>query len=105
MDWPERQPRFDVVWHFYSVHLRSFNRAMFTGQLTEHEMEHEHPLELARIKAGTAQPAHDPAALAKRQSVFLPVAGVVAALLLLALFFAREPLLGRHVRITWIWSR
>ena len=43
-----------LVWHFYSVHLRSFNRAMFTGQLTEHEMEHEHPLELARIKAGAA---------------------------------------------------
>ena len=54
-----------LVWHFYSVHLRSFNRAMFTGQLTEHEMEHEHPLELARIKAGAAHAAHDPAVLAR----------------------------------------
>ena len=43
-----------LVWHFYSVHLRHFNRSMFTGQLSEHEMEHEHPLELERIKAGTA---------------------------------------------------
>jgi len=76
-----------LVWHFYSVHLRSFNRAMFTGQLTEHEMEHEHPLELARIKAGTAHPAHDPAAIAKRQRIFLPVAGVVAALLLAGIYW------------------
>jgi len=22
VDWPERQPRFDVVWHFYSTHRR-----------------------------------------------------------------------------------
>jgi len=76
-----------LVWHFYSVHLRSFNRAMFTGQMTEAEMEHEHPLELERIKAGAAHPALDPAALAKRQKVFLPVAGVVAALLLAGIFW------------------
>jgi cytochrome b subunit of formate dehydrogenase len=71
-----------LVWHFYSVHLRHFNRAMWTGQMTEDEMEHEHPVELERIRAGSARPAHDPAALARRQKVFLPVAGVVAALLL-----------------------
>jgi hypothetical protein len=55
---------------------------MFTGQLSEPEMEHEHPLELERIKAGTAHPALDPAGLARRQKIFLPVAGVLAALLL-----------------------
>ena len=76
-----------LVWHFYSVHLRSFNRAMFTGQLNEHEMEHEHPLELERIKAGKAHPAHDPAAVAKRQKIFLPVAGVIAAALLAGIWW------------------
>jgi formate dehydrogenase gamma subunit len=76
-----------LVWHFYSVHLRHFNRSMFTGALTEHEMEHEHPLELERIKAGEAQPAVDPALLARRQRVFLPVAGVVAVLLLAAIYW------------------
>ena len=76
-----------LVWHFYSVHLRSFNRAMFTGRMTEHEMEHEHPLELARIRAGAKAPAADPVALARRQKVFLPVAGVVAALLLAGIFW------------------
>jgi hypothetical protein len=76
-----------LVWHFYSVHLRSFNRAMFTGQLTEHEMEHEHPLEFERIKAGKAHPAHDPEAMAKRQKIFLPVAGVIAAALLAGIYW------------------
>ena len=38
-----------LVWHFYSVHLRHFNRSMFTGVMSEHEMEEEHPLELERI--------------------------------------------------------
>ena len=68
-----------LVWHFYSVHLRHFNRSMFTG---EHERgtrwSTEHPLELERIKAGKAERDRDPAELARRQRLFLPVAGVVA---------------------------
>jgi formate dehydrogenase gamma subunit len=76
-----------LVWHFYSVHLRHFNRAMFTGRMSEHEMEEEHPLELARIRAAAAAPAVDPAAVARRQRVFLPVAGVVAILLLVGIYW------------------
>ncbi len=76
-----------IVWHFYSVHLRHLNRAMWTGQLTEDEMEHEHPAELERIRAGKAEPALDPAALARRQRVFLPVAGVIAAFFLAAIYW------------------
>jgi cytochrome b subunit of formate dehydrogenase len=76
-----------LVWHFYSVHLRHFNRAMFSGQLSEQEMEHEHPLELERIKTGRARSAADPLVLARRQRIFLPVAGVVAALLLAGIYW------------------
>ena len=76
-----------LVWHFYAVHLRQFNRSMFTGRISEEEMEHEHPLELERIKAGTSQPALDPALRARRQRIFLPVAGVVAALLLAGIYW------------------
>jgi cytochrome b subunit of formate dehydrogenase len=76
-----------LVWHFYSVHLRHFNRAMFTGRITEEEMVHEHPLELERIKAGAAHPPADPVALARRRKVFLPVAGVVALLLLAGIYW------------------
>ncbi len=32
-----------ILWHFYHVHLRHFNKAMFTGKLTREEMQHEHP--------------------------------------------------------------
>jgi cytochrome b subunit of formate dehydrogenase len=75
-----------LVWHFYSVHFRHLNRSMLTGEMTEHEMEHEHPLELERLKAGALRPP-DPAAMARRQKVFLPVAGVVAALLLAGIWW------------------
>ena len=63
-----------LVWHFYSVHLRHFNRSMFTGEMSEHEMQDEHPLELARIKAGEHVTA-TPEQIARRQRVFMPVAG------------------------------
>jgi len=76
-----------LVWHLYAVHLRQFNRSMFTGLISEREMEHEHPLELERIRAGTAQPSLDAAALARRQKLFLPVAGVVALLLLVGVLW------------------
>jgi len=76
-----------LVWHFYAVHLRSFNRSMFTGHMSEAEMEHEHPLELERLKAGATGPEPDPAGLARRQRIYLPVASVVAALLLAGIFW------------------
>jgi cytochrome b subunit of formate dehydrogenase len=76
-----------LVWHFYSVHLRHFNRAMFTGRMTEGEMAHEHPLELERIKAGEARPPVDAVALGRRRKVFLPVATVVALLLLAGIYW------------------
>jgi cytochrome b subunit of formate dehydrogenase len=76
-----------LVWHFYSVHLRQFNRSMFTGHMSEAEMEHEHPLELERIKAGGAERATDPVVLARRQRLFLPVAVVLAALLLAGIYW------------------
>ena len=40
-----------VVWHGYGVHLRHFNRSMFTGSLSEAEMRQEHPLELEERRA------------------------------------------------------
>jgi cytochrome b subunit of formate dehydrogenase len=76
-----------LVWHFYSVHLRHFNRSMFSGEMSEDEMEHEHPLELDRINAGKAEPAVDPALVARRQRVFMPVAAVVAVLLLAGIYW------------------
>lgn len=76
-----------LIWHFYGVHIRHFNRSMWSGKLTEHEMAHEHPLELADIKAGTAVRYVDPAVLKKRQQVFYPVAGVASVALLAGVYW------------------
>jgi cytochrome b subunit of formate dehydrogenase len=76
-----------IVWHFYSVHLRHLNPSMLTGQMSEQEMEDEHPLELERIQSGAAHPPSDPATIARRQRVFLPIAALVAVALLAGVYW------------------
>ena len=71
-----------ILWHMYSVHLRRFNQSMWTGKLTEAEMLHEHPRELADIKAGLADRPLDPARVRARQRAYLPVAGLASLLLI-----------------------
>ncbi len=75
-----------LVWHFYSVHLRHFNRSMFSGRMGEPEMQEEHPLELERLEAG-GPPAGSPEEIARRERVFLPIAAVVALLLLTGIYW------------------
>jgi formate dehydrogenase gamma subunit len=75
-----------IVWHMYGVHLKRFNRAMFTGKISEEELLHEHPLELADIKAGMAERPVDDATLRRRQTVYLPIAGVLGIFMLLGIY-------------------
>jgi len=75
-----------IVWHMYGVHLRRFNKSMWTGKLSKEEMLHEHPLELADIKAGMAERRVDPKLLRKRQTFYYPVAGLLAVAMLLGLY-------------------
>ncbi len=75
-----------LVWHFYAVHVRHFNRSMFSGRLSEREMAEEHPLELARIAAGQASTLRDEG-LVRRRRVFLPIAGALALLLLAGVYW------------------
>jgi formate dehydrogenase gamma subunit len=75
-----------IIWHMYGVHIKRFNRSMFTGRMTEEEMLHEHPLELADIKAGIAEPPVDPVAMRRRQRAYLPVAAVLALFMLLGVY-------------------
>jgi formate dehydrogenase gamma subunit len=70
-----------IVWHMYHVHIRQFNKSMFTGYMGEEEMREEHPLELADIKAGQVPTPPDPDTIRQRQRVFFPVYGVVALVL------------------------
>jgi formate dehydrogenase subunit gamma len=48
-----------TIWHIFNAHLNPdvfpFDTSIFTGKVSRHRMEHEHPLELARME-GTAPP-------------------------------------------------
>jgi mono/diheme cytochrome c family protein len=63
-----------ILWHFYHVHIRHLNKSIFTGKLTEKEMEHEHPAELAQIKAGESYTPPSADVIRKRQKIYYPIA-------------------------------
>jgi hypothetical protein len=71
-----------LIWHMYGVHIKRFNKAMFNGKQTEAEMLHEHPLELADIKAGIADRKPDAVTLRKRKMIYYPVAAILAVAML-----------------------
>lgn len=75
-----------VVWHMYGVHLKRFNKSMWTGRLSEQEMLHEHPLELADIKAGMAGETAEAAVLRRRRTIYYPIATVLGVGLLFAVY-------------------
>jgi formate dehydrogenase gamma subunit len=74
-----------IIWHMYNVHIRHFNKSMFTGKLDRHAMEEDHALELEAIDAGKVPAVPSAEVYRKRMRVFVPVALVVAILLTAAL--------------------
>jgi cytochrome b subunit of formate dehydrogenase len=74
-----------ITWHVYHVHLKHLNKSMFTGFISRHEMEEEHPLELQTIEAGAAAPPADDPGMARRRRQFIPAAVVISVTLLTAL--------------------
>ena len=76
-----------LIWHMYQVFIRHFNKAMYSGKVSEEEMLHDHPLELADIKAGTAKPPVTPEGLAKRRRKYLPIYSLAAVLMLVGVYF------------------
>ncbi len=74
------------LWHFYHVLVKTFNRSMFTGSLNREQMEDEHPLELADIKAGLGQPRVTPEEKRKHQRRFWPVYIILAAVMLVGIY-------------------
>jgi cytochrome b subunit of formate dehydrogenase len=63
-----------IVWHFYHVHVKHFNKSMFTGKITRTEMTHEHPGELAQIESGQMVKRPPKKVLRRRQEIFFPTA-------------------------------
>jgi formate dehydrogenase gamma subunit len=74
-----------IIWHLYNVLVKTLNKSMFTGYLTRHQMEHEHPLELADILAGTHEVPVDPIKAKARLSRFIPAYSIVGGLLLVGI--------------------
>ncbi len=85
-----------IIWHFYHVHLRHFNKSMFNGKISEEEMAHEHPAELEQIKAGKADELPPPDVLRRRKRIFFPVAIVLALIFGLGLYRLRHDRVNRH---------
>jgi formate dehydrogenase gamma subunit len=74
-----------IVWHIYHVHIRHFNKSMFSGSMSRHEMETYHPLELAAIDAGEYR---SPSEEERRRRLrrFIPVYGTMSAVLLVGVY-------------------
>ncbi len=75
-----------LTWRLYHVHLKHYNKSMFTGRISHHEMAEEHPLELADIEAGRTDPILDEAKLQHRRRAFIPVAVIISVTLLTGLY-------------------
>jgi len=75
-----------IIWHMYGVHIKRLNKSMFTGKMSEEVMLHEHPLELADIKAGIADRPVEPVVLRKRQRIYLPIAILLALFMLSGIY-------------------
>lgn len=76
-----------LTWHAYHVHIKHFNKSMFTGYLSRHAMEEEHSLELEEMAAGRTMDVVDPEMVMRRRRVFVPIAAVVSLVMLVGLYF------------------
>jgi len=74
-----------IVWHMYQVHVRHFNKSMWTGNLSRQEMTEDHPLELASIDAGE-YPLPSAEERRRRLTRFGPVYGAFSIVLLAGVY-------------------
>ncbi len=77
-----------LIWHAWHVHIKHFNKSMFTGRITLEEMEEEHALELKKLEEGVWPPPLPPAQERwRRAMLYLPLAGLVAVLMLITTYY------------------
>jgi formate dehydrogenase gamma subunit len=76
-----------IIWHFYNVHLKSLNMAMFNGKLSANQMEEEHGQELENIETGkAANPVIPEPVLHRRKLIYFPIATVIALAMTFGLY-------------------
>jgi cytochrome b subunit of formate dehydrogenase len=75
-----------ILWHFYNVHIKKWNWSMIRGTLSKEEMEEEHGQELEEIEKGQGYKAPDEPVRKKRQTLYLPVAGLFTLVAVFVVF-------------------
>jgi cytochrome b subunit of formate dehydrogenase len=62
-----------TIWHIFNAHLNPdvfpFDASIFTGKISRERMEHEHPVELARLEGGAPPDVHGAASGHARREV------------------------------------
>jgi cytochrome b subunit of formate dehydrogenase/mono/diheme cytochrome c family protein len=76
-----------ILWHFYHVHLRFFNKSIFTGKIDRHEMVIDHGMELERIEKGQIPPPPPADVMRKRTGLFAPIAAIATILMLAGVYW------------------
>lgn len=76
-----------IIWHMYNVHVRRFNRSMFTGKMPRDAMLEEHAAELHEIDSGHVHPTPPQEVIEKRTRWFLPYATVMTLVLVTGLIY------------------
>jgi formate dehydrogenase gamma subunit len=76
-----------LTWHAYHVHIKRFNKSMFTGYISHEEMEEEHSLELEHIERGTLGVPPNQERVRQRARVYVPVAAVVTLFLFITTIY------------------
>jgi formate dehydrogenase subunit gamma len=76
-----------ILWHFYNVHLKTWNASMIAGKLTSHQMADEHGLELEQIEKGEVHQKPSAEVIRRRAALYVPVAAVMAITLTAGFFW------------------
>ncbi|MBZ0291346.1 MAG: cytochrome b/b6 domain-containing protein [Anaerolineae bacterium] len=76
-----------IIWHMYNVHIRRFNRSMFSGKIRRDAMEEEHAQELEDIEEGKVAFEYPPEVINRRKRYFWPYAVIVTIILTGGLIF------------------
>lgn len=74
-----------LIWHFYNVHLKHFNKSMFSGYMSEEEMEHYHPLALDEEEY--QPPSPDDPKFKRRRAIFTVSYGLISVALFIGLYY------------------
>lgn len=75
-----------LIWHTYNVHIKHFNKSIWTGKLTREEMEEEYPLELEEIEKADQINQRENALIEKRRKIYFPLAAVISFAFLFGIY-------------------